>query len=206
MSTCLTLWRALLLDFLCGGAVAAPAPIMALHHLTRAKGLLHDTAMAAAQDAQGHSWFTTEAGRDRWDGHVLHRCGRERGTGISTWSVVTGSAVGWWLAVTDTRIARFDRRSGSAATLNQVYKRKVTMPDARVRALRQLAVLRRAIAHGGLPAANVGAQSLATLAAQLGRAATIADAGAVGALAESLYPEVELAAAAVRDELGRRCA
>jgi HPt (histidine-containing phosphotransfer) domain-containing protein len=83
---------------------------------------------------------------------------------------------------------------------------------------KQLDALREAVARGDLDAvrlvchslksssANVGAEALADIAAQIEHAAAASDAAGVSLLIDSIYPAAAQAAAAVRDELTRRSA
>src|SRR6185503_20865180 len=97
-------------------AVAADAPPLILEHLTTAEGLPQATVMTALQDSQGFVWLGTEDGLVRFDGHELHRYARSRTEagslpGNFVWQVVEDADTNLWIALNDSGLAKWDRRT-----------------------------------------------------------------------------------------------
>ena len=53
------------------GAQAASPPSLRFEHLSVSQGLMQESVLAVAQDAQGFMWFGTQAGLARYDGYRM---------------------------------------------------------------------------------------------------------------------------------------
>jgi signal transduction histidine kinase/ligand-binding sensor domain-containing protein/CheY-like chemotaxis protein/HPt (histidine-containing phosphotransfer) domain-containing protein len=94
----------------------ADAPPLILEHLTTDDGLPQATVMTTLQDSQGFVWLGTEDGLVRFDGRELYRYARSRTEpnalpGNFVWQVVEDADTNLWIALNDSGLAKWDRRT-----------------------------------------------------------------------------------------------
>ena len=119
-------------------AAMADAPPLVLDHLTTEDGLPQATVMTTLQDSQGFVWLGTEDGLVRFDGRELHRYARSRNEsgslpGNFVWQVVEDADTNLWLALNDSGLAKWDRRTDTFTSYRHDPNDSSSLASDRVR-------------------------------------------------------------------------